>query len=305
MLGAMNDDTSAERAAQRQHGLLTRSKLRQLGFSPRVERRRVATGRWQYFGGGVLFLSPAPMTYRQRCCWASMATGGVVSHHSAALLQGLPGIGESKHDRGRLERRPVSVVVTPERWNQRSGITVHRSKTVRVGSHIEGIPTTSAERTAVDLSSMEPTSCWHRVVDLGLANGKIELTALAREMDDAAYRGRPGLVELREVVAQRFKSPGTASELEFLFRELLEGTSFPPPTSQRKHSWGRVDFVWADVKVVIEMDSRSWHARFGDFEKDRRRDQLAQLEGWRTFRFTWDQIKHRPHEILEVLAAML
>ena len=125
------------------------------------------------------------------------------------------------------------------------------------------------------------------------------------EAEASAYRGRPGLVELRDLVALRFEAPGVASELEFLFRELLEGTSLPAPTSQRQLSWGRVDFVWGDVMVIVELDSRSWHARFLDFENDRRRDQLAQVDGWRTFRFTWEQVKHRPAEVLEVLSAVL
>ncbi len=129
--------------------------------------------------------------------------------------------------------------------------------------------------------------------------------ALAREMEDAAYRGRPGLVALRDLVAHRFKAPGVASELEFLFRELLEGSSLPAPTSQRRLSWGRVDFVWGDVMLIVELDSRSWHARFLDFDNDRRRDQLSQVAGWRTLRFTWDQVTHHPAEVLEVLSAVL
>lgn len=301
----MIDETPARRAALCQHGLLTRTQLRKLGISPAVERRRVAQGRWRHPGGGVVLLSPAPLSFRQRCCWAWLVTGGVVSHHAAALLLGLPGIGESNCDRNRLERRAVSVLVEARSGNQRPGISVHRSKVVSVGAHVDRIPVTSHERTVVDLSATEPKSCWARVIDLGLANGRIELVALSREMEDAAHRGRPGLVALRAVVDQRFKEPGTAGEMEFLFREMLEGTSFQPPTSQRKLQRGRVDFVWDDVRVVFELDSRSWHARFLDFENDRRRDQLAQVAGWRTFRLTWNQVKCRPDEVLELLAAVL
>lgn len=301
----MIDETPAQQAAQQQHGLLTRAQLRELGISAKAEQLRIARGRWQHHGGDVVHLSPAPMTYPQRCRWASMVAAGIVSHHAAALLLGLPGIGESTSERDRLERRPVSVLVPAGSCNQRPGIVVHRSRVVRVGAHVEGIPVTSPERTAVDLAATEPKSCWYRVIDLGLANRRIELVALTREMEDAAYRGRPGLVALRALVAQRNEAPGPASELEFLFQELLEGTSLPAPTSQRKFSWGRVDFVWDDVMIVVELDSRSWHARFIDFENDRRRDQLAQVAGWRTFRFTWDQVKHRPDEVLEILTTVL
>ena len=234
-----------------------------------------------------------------------MVTAGIVSHHAAALLLGLPGIGESTRERARLERRAVSVLVTADGCNQRSGIAVHRSRVARVGAHVEGIAVTSPERTAADLSTTEPKSCWYRVIDLGLAKRRIELSALSRELDDVAYRGRPGLLAVRALVAQRVEAPGTASELEFLFRELLERTSFPIPSSQQEFSWGRVDFVWAAAKVIVELDSRSWHARFLDFESDRRRDQLAQAAGWRTFRFTWDQVNLRPSEVLEILSAVL
>lgn len=57
------------------------------------------------------------------------------------------------------------------------------------------------------------------------------------------------LVVLRAVVDQRFEQPGTAGDMEFLFPEILEGTSFQPPPSQRKFQWGRVDFMWDDARI--------------------------------------------------------
>ena len=58
---------------------------------------------------------------------------------------------------------------------------------------------------------------------------------------------------------------------------------------------GRVrDFVWPARRLVVEADSYAWHRSPAAFNGDRERDTELTLAGWRTLRFTWEQVTRRP-----------
>ncbi|MFB3044184.1 MAG: endonuclease domain-containing protein, partial [Acidimicrobiia bacterium] len=68
---------------------------------------------------------------------------------------------------------------------------------------------------------------------------------------------------------------------------------------------GRVDLAYPAHQLVIEGDSRRWHTLLNSFELDRKRDNAAQLAGWRTLRFIWDEITQEPEEVVRVIAQAL
>jgi very-short-patch-repair endonuclease len=55
---------------------------------------------------------------------------------------------------------------------------------------------------------------------------------------------------------------------------------------------------------LTEVDGRRWHTRRSDFERDRERDQRAQMHGFEVTRFSYRQLTHRPDHAREVLAAI-
>lgn len=52
---------------------------------------------------------------------------------------------------------------------------------------------------------------------------------------------------------------------------------------------GRVDFMVGD-RLIIEVDSRAHHERTPDYERDRRRDAAASIQGYRVMRFSYRQV---------------
>ncbi len=66
-----------------------------------------------------------------------------------------------------------------------------------------------------------------------------------------------------------------------------------------------VDFPWRAERVVVEVDSWHHHRRRGQFRRDRRRDQLLELEGWGHARFTDDEVSGAPGHVESVICGLL
>ena len=45
-----------------------------------------------------------------------------------------------------------------------------------------------------------------------------------------------------------------------------------------------MDFAYVDARLIIEVDSRSWHTRISDIKRDHHRDAEAGAHGWYTHR---------------------
>ena len=79
-------------------------------------------------------------------------------------------------------------------------------------------------------------------------------------------------------------------------------------TSWRRPStaWWRGDFRWPDHRLIVEVDSWTFHGRTRRaFDTDRARDRQLLREGWRVARFTDRQILADPSGVLDDLADLL
>ena len=94
-----------------------------------------------------------------------------------------------------------------------------------------------------------------------------------------------------------------------MFSRLIQSVGLPEPERQvllgGHRLIGRVDFLYRRFGLIVEVDGRLGHSQVLDFEKDRRRDQEALVAGLRVVRFTYRQLRDRPHEVVEVLRALL
>jgi very-short-patch-repair endonuclease len=91
---------------------------------------------------------------------------------------------------------------------------------------------------------------------------------------------------------------------------VLEDGGLPLPTTQFRPEWlrqvnGRVDLAYQDEKVLIECDSLRWHGTTEAVQLDRHRDNLAQLAGWTSLRFTYEDLKKRPSYVVDTVRAAL
>lgn len=62
----------------------------------------------------------------------------------------------------------------------------------------------------------------------------------------------------------------------------------------------RLDVGFPAHKLAVECDGWEWHGKHkGDFQRDRERDRLMTLQGWRILRFPASQIRKDPWGVLE------
>jgi very-short-patch-repair endonuclease len=66
-----------------------------------------------------------------------------------------------------------------------------------------------------------------------------------------------------------------------------------------------VDFCFPTQRLIVETDSWRHHRTREAFERDRHRDAAHTRAGYRTLRFTHDQLTNRPREVVQTLAAAL
>ena len=88
-------------------------------------------------------------------------------------------------------------------------------------------------------------------------------------------------------------------------RSLTRDAALPQPLCNALIHGHRVDFVWPDHKLVIEVDGYQFHGHRSAFERDRRKDQVLIAAGYRVVRVTWLQLCHEPMRVAAVLAAAL
>ncbi len=290
------------RMAESQNGLVTGEQAISAGLSRCVIRRRVRLGEWKSLGNDtyLIYGAPSAMVYLRA---AVLALPAVVSHQSAAQLHGL-GYGPFTG----------AVATVPSRRTYRfRGVQVHQSTDLdrRYVTHIAGFPVTNPIRTLFDLASVTEIDELLGIAQKALAERRVTFEGLAEILEELGRRGRPGTTRFRKLLEE--VSPGCVapeSVMEEKMIALLSASDLPMPTLQMPLPWrgpvkGRADFAYENARVIIECDGRRWHTTMEAFEKDRRRDNLAQLNGWRVLRFTWHDLTERPARVLDQITQAL
>jgi hypothetical protein len=264
--------------------------------------RRTQSGQWRRVAPGTYALYPtSPDRLPLSVAVAKLAA--VASHESAGELHGLM----------RVRPRRVVVTVPHRRTNRCEDVVVHESTDLAPG-HImvvAGLPVTTPERTIVDLAAVTRPTALRSIVEAGLVTQRIEMPGVVEVFDEIARRGKPGVAALRIILEELGGAPVVVeSELERRFLEVVRGAGLPDPVVQLRVPWrsrtaGRVDFAYPDVHLIIECDGRRWHTAFESFEVDRRRDNLAQLAGWRVLRFTWADVTRSAPQVVQAIRAAL
>jgi hypothetical protein len=294
-------DERMEALASRQHGVISHDQAVAAGFTDSAIRHRRSTGRLVTVHPRVYRLSGALDSPELRAMSAVLAGGAdaVLSHTSAAALFRLPG----------FTIDPI-VVTIPRRW-RRPMARVRIEQSLALPPHhgrlVGGIPCTSLARTLFDLCGDVRSGRAERALDTALARRAVMLPALWRVFIDLAERGRKGTVLMRQLLTARgpdYVPP--ASELEARFIELAHQEGLPAPRRQvdlgDADSWiGRVDFVFDEARVVVEVDSSEFHDGLLDRHNDAHRDRRLETDGWTVLRFRWRDVTDRPHDVARAL----
>lgn len=284
-------------------GVITRSDALALGMKPATLARRVQTGHLIPIAKG-LYVQPGVMeAERTTLLAATHALDAIASHHSAARLHDLEGLGSE-----------IVAVTVPTRKSNRFGpVVVHQVTDLSATDVmvIRGIPTTNAARTIVDLAGVIGKKRLASVLDEANRRGLTSYENVSTRLESLARRGKPGVTKLRSVLRPRLGGLVVSeSTLETQLHHLISTAGLPIPTSQYRPPWlkstnGRVDIAYVDERLLIEGDSQMWHGTPESFQADRHRDNLAQLAGWRILRFTWEDITQRPSYVVDSIRRAL
>jgi very-short-patch-repair endonuclease len=260
-------DRAIAALASLQCGVVTTAQLAAAGIARRGVAHRVKTGRLTPLHRGVYQVGPIAAP-RGREMAAVLATGGVLSHHSAAAIWGF---------RPPHEGDVHITTTTPAR--SRQGIRVHRSATLKAAVH-HGLPLTPAARTLHDLRPLLPTRDYDRALE--------EAQVL-------------GLVPKRPGDEPRF----TRSEGERRLVALVRKARLPLPLTNTRVAGWEVDAFWPRHKLIVEVDGFGYHGHRGAFERDRRKDADLTAAGYRVIRITWWRLVNEPHAVVAKLAQLL
>lgn len=284
--------------AERQHGVVSRAQLVAIGLGRGGIGLRVQRGRLHPVHRGVYAVGHKRITGMGRKMAAVLAggAGAVLSHGSAANLWGI---------------RPsdsCDVDVTVGRaLRARRGLRFHHSSlpTDEVAT-VSSIPTTTVPRTVFDLATKLSLRQLQRAVNEAEIRRLWDSLSLPDLL--ARYPRRPGAAAIRALIEQA--NPGiTRSDLEDRFIAFLEASNLPlPATNVRLYVGGRwieADCVWREQRLIVELDSHTYHGTRASFESDRARDRALTAVGWRVIRVTWRQLHREPHALLADLRAAL
>ena len=291
--------------AEQHHGLVTAADLRAAGITQSSERRWSELGRLVPVRRGVYRVAGAPVTPHQRLLAAVRfnGDGAVASHRAAAWLWGLPGFGtgvvEVSKPRGRSQRREYG-------WVHGSMALPDHHTTDR-----SAIPVTTPARTLFDLAGVVHRARAERALDAALASGLVRLGEVQVVFAELARRGRRGTAAMRELLDARCEGyVAPSSELEALGRAVFAAAGLPAPAVEVDlgdgEGWiGRVDLLFRESKLVVELDSASHHSALLDRRADTERTLRLRAAGWRVKRVSWWDLVERPDEIVAEALALI
>lgn len=295
----------AARAARR-HGHVTRQDAAACGFTRRALQHAVATGRLVPVTTTVLRLPGAPDTPLARL-WSAVLDSGpvaVVSHDAAAWLWGIPG----------FDSNPSHITRLRSGSHRQSRICVVHHTGLLPVRHVRdcrGLPATSPARTLFDLAGTVHPKRLERAVDTALARNLVAYGDLAEVTHELAAHGRSGGGRMRDLLESRDPASGIVeSELEARFRDLLRRHGLPQPERQvvlgsDSERAGRVDCVFRQARLVVELDGRPYHSSKLDRLEDGRRDLVLLRGGFRVLRLTWHHVVEREAEVVAALQELL
>lgn len=284
--------------ARTQHGLITSDQaVRALGL-PR-KNRWVRERRLISVQPSVLRVAGAPETWHQSLLAASLATGGIVSHRSAAELWGLI------QPAGHIE---VSIPGDARRQLRPPAIA-HRIKDLHADLAVEreGLRITDATRTVIDLGLVTPRWVVHRAIAKGISTRAFDLSQIRVLRDALARPGRNGTGVVKAILdGELLFFTKEESELEKRFTRLAQKHGLPELSLQHQvwHAGrfvARVDAAVPELLLAIEVDGFEHHSTPEAFQQDRTRQNALVALGWTVLRFTWNDVVRRPAHVAQVI----
>jgi very-short-patch-repair endonuclease len=287
------DAESAWMLADRQHGVVCRAQLLELGLSSDSIHHRLTNGRLHAIHAGVYAVGRPRITRQAAWMAAVLACGpqAVLSHASAGALWGVC-----------PPRGPIEVSVPANKHPRVPRIRVHRRSSLAEDlARRHGIPVTSPTRTLIDLSTQLSPSQIERAINEADKLDLVDPESLRSALEQR--RGQRGVRALREIL-DRATFILTDSELERRFLRIIRRAGLAEPLTQQAVNGFRVDFFWPDLGLVVETDGLRYHRTPTQQQSDRIRDQAHAKAGLTPLRFTHAQVAFESSQVEAVLGSV-
>lgn len=181
---------------------------------------------------------------------------------------------------------------------------IHRQVPDDHWREVHGIRRTTAAMAAVDVAATRGAE----LIDALMRATRHPVETL--DQISSALRSTPGRIgnPVRRRLVQR-TTTWPWSEMERLLHDLFDHAGITGWTANAPLQVGtqtiHPDARFDKERLVVEADGFAFHSDRSTFVRDRRRQNLLTLAGWRVLRFTWDDLTSRPAQVVaEVHAAL-
>jgi very-short-patch-repair endonuclease len=287
--------------ASTQHGLISAEQLIALGVTRSQLRTLIERRVLQRELPRVFAIPGAPHSVERATRAGLLCLGptAVVSHEAAARLH--------RFDRSLPDAVEFSM---PRAGRGREArLRIHTTSVLPAIDRVtvDGVPCTSATRTIIDLARARlSTVRLEAAVDSAVRSGASAPLVIARRLGQLRGPGRWGAPRLDALLLDS----GGHTMLERRFLELVREGGLPRPKTQVVQRQGtrtvaRVDFLWPDLGVVVEVSGRRGHASDAERARDAQRRNELQDMGMRVYEYTWDDVTRRRAHVVTTLCARL
>jgi hypothetical protein len=284
--------------AERQHGVVARWQVLELGASGGLIQRRTLGEMLIPLFHGTFTLGHRRVTREGRWMAAVLASGpqAVLSHASALELW------EVRGSHGPIE------VLRPSggAWHRHPEIRVRQTRSLPP-EHVakeRGIPVTTVERALLDMAGRLSAKQQERTLVAADRAGRVNWQVLQRLV--ARGRGRKGIGRLRRVAMEVDpRAVDAKSPLEVDFLALCRETGLSLPQVNVFVGPYLVDFFWPAQKVVVETDSYTYHRDRPAFESDHQRTVALTAAGYEVHRATHQMLAWDPAPFMNLVRRSL
>lgn len=227
---------------------------------------------------------------------------GAMRVRAAILAAGPRGVAASNvtglalHGVGSIDDARIHLATHRRVHRTEPGIVVHRHYFLGEFSRIAGCAVLSPERCLVDAATHLSIARLVAAAEGLIALRKITREALQRFAEEHHF---DGIQRLRRSVG--FIRPGSESYRETFVRIMLEMAGLPAPSINpvvgEQSFVARLDLAYEDLKIAIEYDGRQHGLSLAQRERDVRRREELERDGWKVIVITAAQLAH-PRDIV-------
>jgi very-short-patch-repair endonuclease len=289
-------DHAAARVAAEQRTMITFAQLAACGIGKDAIAHRVNAGRLHVEFHGVYSFGcgELPPLAREQAALLVCGDGAFLSHRSAAYVWGFR----------KTAPESVEVSVVGRGCRTRDGLQVHRIRAIedRDVRHHEGLWVSSPARAVLEVAAVAPGELVD-LMDEGLARRRLN----RRDLEAVLARNRPcrGAARLAALLGDENAMTITRSRAEKAFLRLIRDAHLPVPETNVPFGPYVPDFMWRRERLIVELDSPTFHGGPGAFQNDREKDLFFRDAGFDAMRLTRAHVVHEPAMVLVRVARAL